>query len=389
MPGQAMTPKLKVTASLRGGVESNWKRTGSPQDDELDSAGYDDEPAHSWRSPEIAQHAGNGGESDAGAHFVVGGGMLGSLCEISGETCCRGDGSRSQNLRCTARLWSGPRPNGWGNWRHAWRASLVPKPCEATGKARLAKPCRGKEGRKVDARNLEEARGNEVTTVLETAKQVTAIDGWGSQTWIDRGIWTDRMLAALGNGVKGNKWFSLIDKVYRPQTLAAAWEQVRANKGAAGIDGQSCERFAADAERYLRELAEELREGRYRPEPVRRVEIDKSDGKKRPLGIPTVKDRIAQAAVKRVIEPIFEREFLPTSHGFRPGRGCKDALRAVDELLKKGYSHVVDADLKGYFDSIPHARLQARIEERISDGRLLELLAGWLQQDIIKGCRAA
>ncbi len=237
----------------------------------------------------------------------------------------------------------------------------------------------------MDARNLEEARGNEVTTVLETAKQVTAIDGWGSQTWIDRGIWTDRMLAALGNGVKGNKWFSLIDKVYRPQTLAAAWEQVRANKGAAGIDGQSCERFAADAERYLRELAEELREGRYRPEPVRRVEIDKSDGKKRPLGIPTVKDRIAQAAVKRVIEPIFEREFLPTSHGFRPGRGCKDALRAVDELLKKGYSHVVDADLKGYFDSIPHARLQARIEERISDGRLLELLAGWLQQDIIKG----
>src|SRR6266704_6756903 len=191
VPGQAMTPKLKVTASSRGGVGSNRKRTGSPQDDELDSAGYDDEPAHSWRSPEIAQHAGNGGESDAGAHFVVGGGMLGSLCDISGETCCRGDGSRSQNLRCTARLWSGPRPNGWGNWRHAWRASLVPKPCEATGKARLAKPCRGKEGRKVDARNLEEARGNEVTTVLETAKQVTAIDGWGSQTWIDRGIWTD------------------------------------------------------------------------------------------------------------------------------------------------------------------------------------------------------
>jgi RNA-directed DNA polymerase len=214
--------------------------------------------------------------------------------------------------------------------------------------------------------------------------QVTSDDArdWA---WVDRSIWTERMLAALDNGVKGSKWFSLIDKVYRPETLAAAWEQVRANKGAAGVDGQSCEGFAANAERYLSELAEELREGRYRPAPVRRVEIAKADGKKRPLGIPTVKDRIAQAAVKRVIEPIFEREFLPTSYGFRPGRGCKDALRAVDTLLKKGHCHVVDADLKSYFDSIPHARLQARIEERISDGRLLELLAGWLHQDIVEG----
>ncbi len=203
--------------------------------------------------------------------------------------------------------------------------------------------------------------------------------------WVDRTVWTERMLAALGNGVKGNKWFSLIDKVYRQSTLKAAWEQVKANRGAAGIDRQSIEGFAANAERYLNELAKDLQEDRYQAQAVRRVDIPKAGGKTRPLGIPTVKDRIVQTAVKRVIEPIFENEFLPTSYGFRPGRGCKDALREVDKHLKEGYTHVVDADLKGYFDSIPHSLLKERIEERISDGRLLELLAGWLRQDIVKG----
>lgn len=207
---------------------------------------------------------------------------------------------------------------------------------------------------------------------------------WG---WVDRTVWTERMLAALDNGVQGGKWFSLIDKVYRPQTLAAAWEQVQANGGAAGIDGQSVGRFAAQAERYLGELAEELKAGRYRAAPVRRVEIAKADGKTRPLGIPTVKDRIVQTAVKRVIEPIFENVFLPTSYGFRPGRSGKDALREVDRLLRAGFTHVVDADLKSYFDSIPRERLQARLEEHLSDGRLLALLAQWLSQDIVQGLR--
>ena len=143
--------------------------------------------------------------------------------------------------------------------------------------------------------------------------------------WVDRTIWTERMLAALGNGVKGNKWFSLIDKVYRPGTLRGAWEQVKANCGAAGIDKQSIEAFAANAGQYLNELATLLEHGTYRPQAVKRVEIPKAGGKTRPLGIPTVKDRIVQTAVKRVIEPIFENEFLPMSYGFRPGKGCKDA----------------------------------------------------------------
>lgn len=200
--------------------------------------------------------------------------------------------------------------------------------------------------------------------------------------WVDRTIWTERMLAALGNGVRGTKWFSLIDKVYRPQTLERAWQDVRANRGAAGVDGQSVQRFEAHAERYLAELGEALQSGRYRPEAVRRVEIPKGTGT-RPLGIPTVKDRIVQAAVKRVIEPIFEHTFLPMSYGFRPGRGCKDALREVDGLLQAGYTYVVDADLAQYFDTIPHAALLARIEERISDGRLLDLLRAWLCQDVV------
>lgn len=230
----------------------------------------------------------------------------------------------------------------------------------------------------------ERERMNEGAEVPETAKQAP-LAPTGKWDWVDRALWTERMLAALDNGVQGNKWFSLIDKVYRPRTLMAAWQQVQANRGAAGIDGQSIETFAAQAERYLGELADDLKAGRYRADAVRRVEIPKAGGKTRPLGIPTVKDRIVQTAVKQVIEPIFEREFLPMSYGFRPGRGCKDALREVEEWLRKGYAHVVDADLKSYFDSIPHARLQARIEEHISDGRLLELLAGWLRQDIVRG----
>jgi len=192
------------------------------------------------------------------------------------------------------------------------------------------------------------------------------------------------MVSALENGVKGGLWYSLMDKVYAPDTLKAAWHRVRANGGAAGVDGQSLERFAARAELYLSELATALREGTYRPQPVKRVDIPKGDGKTRPLGIPTVKDRVVQTAVKFVLEPIFEATFCPTSCGFRPGLGCRDALREVARLIEEGYTFVVDADLQSYFDTIPHERLMQRVEERISDGRVLGLLRGWLGQDILR-----
>lgn len=192
------------------------------------------------------------------------------------------------------------------------------------------------------------------------------------------------MLAALENGVKGGKWFSLIDKVYRQETLEAAWKKVAANGGAAGVDGQSVKQFGLRAEIYLEELERALRSGEYRPEPIKRVEIPKGGGKMRPLGIPAVKDRIVQTALKLVIEPIFEREFEDSSYGFRPGRGCKEALREVDKLIKQGFTHGVDADFESFFDTIPHQALERRVEERISDGAVHKLIDLFLSQDIIE-----
>jgi len=195
------------------------------------------------------------------------------------------------------------------------------------------------------------------------------------------------MLAALENGVKGGKWFSLIDKMYRIETLRAAWDKVRANGGAAGVDGQSVKKFAVWAEKYLEELEQALKRGEYQPEPIKRVEIPKGGGKMRPLGIPVVKDRIVQTALKLVIEPIFEREFEQSSYGFRPGRGGKEALREVDRLIKEGYTHVVDADFDSYFETIPREPLMDEVSKRISDGAVLELIRGFLKQDLIQGMK--
>jgi len=228
-------------------------------------------------------------------------------------------------------------------------------------------------------------RDNRSSDSAAKATQGTDAHGGSSRAlwWAEASIWTDRMVSALGNGVRGGKWFSLIDKVHRPTTLQAAWRLVARNQGAAGVDRISVERFAAHEARYLRELHEQLRDGGYQPHPVKRVDIPKGDGTTRPLGIPTVKDRVVQAALKMVIEPIFETQFRPGSYGFRPGLGCKDGLREVDRLIKEGYTHVVDADLKGYFDSIPHERLMALVAGSISDGRVLSLIELFLKQDIM------
>jgi RNA-directed DNA polymerase len=219
------------------------------------------------------------------------------------------------------------------------------------------------------------------------AKQAgeTQIRKWD---WAEHSVWTDRMLEALEKGVRGGVWFSLIDKVVRPRTLLAAWMRVKANRGSAGTDHQSIKDFEANLAGNLRQLEEELVSGRYRPRPIRRVYIDKLGSKdKRPLGIPTVRDRVVQTAMRLVIEPIFERDFLSGSYGFRPGLGCKDALREVERLLKSGYIHVVDADLKAYFDSIPHDLLMKDVRSRIADGRILDLIEMFLKQGVLEDLR--
>lgn len=192
------------------------------------------------------------------------------------------------------------------------------------------------------------------------------------------------MLMALETGVKGGVWFSLIDKVCAERTLQLAWEQVESNAGACGVDGITVARFEKDSQTRLLAVKEHLKQGSYQPQPVKRVYIPKpGSNEKRPLGIPTVTDRVVQTAVKMVIEPVFEREFAGHSHGFRPGRSCKDALRRVEELLRGGFVHVVDVDIKGCFDSIPHQRLLELVGEHIADGRVLALIESMLKQGIM------
>lgn len=203
--------------------------------------------------------------------------------------------------------------------------------------------------------------------------------------WAEPAAWTDRMLAALEEGVKGGVWFSLIDKVTSVRALTAAWEQVRANRGSGGVDRETVQQFSRRAEARLSELSARLQNGTYEPLPVRRVYIPKPDGTQRPLGIPAVRDRIVQGALRNVLDPIFEREFCAHSYGFRPQRGAKDALRRVDCLLKAGHRYVVDADLKSYFDTIPHDRLMDLVRQRVADGRVLALVSAFLNQSIMDG----
>lgn len=219
------------------------------------------------------------------------------------------------------------------------------------------------------------------TAVSETKHVGEADSRW---EWVERSVWTERMLKALETGVKGGKWFSLMDKVYSRRNLKAAFKKVQASKGGAGIDHVTITRFEENLDEELNKLQESLKTDTYTPQRIRRKYIDKPGSReKRPLGIPTVRDRLVQRATLNAIEPIFEESFADNSYGFRPGRGCKDALRHVMQTLQEGHYWIVDADIRNYFDRISHSKLMELIEEKISDGRVLHLIEGFLQQEVL------
>jgi RNA-directed DNA polymerase len=231
---------------------------------------------------------------------------------------------------------------------------------------------------------MEENDETKLATVAATPKQAgEARDPWW---WVERTVWTERMLTRLTQSESANRvWFTLMDKTYAPANLQNAFKKVWRNGGSAGVDRQTVTHFQRQADAELARLGEQMRDGKYRPQPVRRAWIPKPGSKaRRPLGIPAVRDRIAQAALRHVLEPIFETEFAGHSYGFRPGRGAKDALRRVDGLLKAGNHWVVDADLKSYFDTIPHERLMALVKERVADGRVLALVEGFLKAGVME-----
>ena len=225
----------------------------------------------------------------------------------------------------------------------------------------------------------------EESKVSEKANPISEIRSrW---EWVEPSVWTDRMLWALENGISGveeTKWFGLIDKVYKIANLTRAYEKTARNKGAAGVDNVTVTRYGKRLEANLAILHERLVQGTYRPSRIRRTYIPKPGGsEKRPLGIPTVQDRTVQTALRHVIEPIFEQTFAGNSYGFRPGRGCKDALRQVTKLLNSGYVYIVDADLRQCFDRIPHRSLLDRVKQRVADRRVLELIQSFLKQEIL------
>lgn len=207
--------------------------------------------------------------------------------------------------------------------------------------------------------------------------------------WAHWSVWTDRMLATLlEHKVKGGKWHTLIDKVYGELNLHCSAGKVLGKQGAAGVDRQTVDNFAEHEREEIQRLHQELRDGNYRPAPVRRVWIPKpGSSEKRPLGIPAVRDRVVQTALVQVIEPILDATFHERSYGFRHGRGCHDALRCVEDLLEAGYVYVVDADLKSYFDTIPKDRLQEIVRQQISDRRVLGLIQQYLDQGILEEMR--
>jgi RNA-directed DNA polymerase len=229
---------------------------------------------------------------------------------------------------------------------------------------------------------------NRAATVTGQSQPKQAADIRDRWWWVEHSVWTERMLTRLEASEPTTVWFGLWDKVLSARNLQAAFWAVWRNDGAPGVDGQTVKQFDEQSERELGRLCEELRTKRYRRQAARRVWIPKpGTTEKRPLGIPAVRDRIVEAATRNVLEPIFECDFAEHSYGFRSGRGCREAVGRVEELLSQGQVWCVDADLKSYFDTIPHERLMALVKQRIVDGSVLALLEQCLKAGVLEELR--
>lgn len=284
---------------------------------------------------------------------------------------------------------SAQEPDGWSPGRHPSTTATERAGVRAPIVAKKGRNGPGAKGAQEGGDVTDQAKEETPATVSEATQQAgEAQNPWAIRArwgWVEPEVWTERMLTALEERVKGGKWFRLIDKVYALPNLRKAFARVEANSNAAGVDHVTVEEFERHLEANLEKLSQSLQGGIYRPQAIRRAWIPKRGSQEmRPLGIPTVRDRVVQAALRTVLEPIFERDFAAQSYGFRPKRGCKDALRRVDALLKQGYSWVVDADLKSYFDTIPHSALMDRVGEKVGDGRVLRLLEAFLHARVME-----